>query len=124
MINKLYYVEDGEELLDYLNQRGKYSNPDEALNPLLISARSQHAQEGRGPRRGTRGTQTRRPIRHIPVIVLTTSKAEEDIYRSYDRGANSYITKPVTFDGLVAVMRTLGDYWLELVELPPNRFYF
>ena len=49
---------------------------------------------------------------------MTTSKAEEDIYRTYDLGVNSFITKPVTFDGLVAVMRTMGTYWIEIVELP------
>jgi DNA-binding response OmpR family regulator len=59
-------------------------------------------------------------LRHIPVVVLTTSKAEEDIYRTYDLGVNSFITKPVTFDGLVAVMRALGAYWFEIVELPPT----
>jgi CheY-like chemotaxis protein len=57
-------------------------------------------------------------LRHIPIVVLTTSKAEEDIYRTYDLGVNSFITKPVTFDGLVNVMRGLGRYWFEIVELP------
>jgi two-component system, response regulator len=57
-------------------------------------------------------------LRRIPVIVLTTSKAEEDILRTYDLGVNSFITKPVTFNSLVDVMSTLGRYWLELVELP------
>ena len=57
-------------------------------------------------------------LRRIPVVILTTSKAEEDIYRTYDLGANSYIMKPVTFDGLVEVMRGLGRYWVEIVELP------
>ena len=57
-------------------------------------------------------------LRRIPIVVMTTSKAEEDIYRTYDLGVNSFITKPVTFDGLVAVMRVLGTYWIEIVELP------
>ena len=57
-------------------------------------------------------------LRRIPVVVMTTSKAEEDIYRTYDLGVNSFITKPVTFDGLVAVMRAMGTYWIEIVELP------
>jgi two-component system response regulator len=59
-------------------------------------------------------------LRKIPVVVLTTSKAEEDILKSYDTGANSYITKPVTFEGLVNVIRSLKTYWLEIVELPPE----
>lgn len=57
-------------------------------------------------------------LRRIPVIVLTTSKAEEDIYRTYDLGANSFITKPVLFESLVRVMKDLGKYWFEIVELP------
>ena len=59
-------------------------------------------------------------LKHIPVVVLTTSKAEEDIYRTYNLGVNSFITKPVTFEGLVSVMRALGRYWFEIVELPPS----
>jgi CheY-like chemotaxis protein len=57
-------------------------------------------------------------LRRIPVVVMTTSKAEEDIYRTYDLGVNSFITKPVTFEGLVTVMRAMGRYWIEIVELP------
>jgi CheY-like chemotaxis protein len=57
-------------------------------------------------------------LRQIPVVVLTTSKAEEDVLRSYDLGANSFITKPVTFQSMVDLMRVLGSYWLEIVELP------
>jgi CheY-like chemotaxis protein len=57
-------------------------------------------------------------LRRIPVVVLTTSKAEEDICRTYDIGANSFVTKPVTFEGLVEVVRTLGRYWVEIVALP------
>ena len=57
-------------------------------------------------------------LREIPIVVLTTSKDEEDILRSYNLGANSYITKPVTFEGLVEVIKSLGKYWFEIVELP------
>ena len=57
-------------------------------------------------------------LRRIPVIVLTTSKAEEDILRTYDLGVSSFITKPVSFEGLVDVVRTLNHYWIEIVELP------
>ena len=59
-------------------------------------------------------------LRRIPVVVLTTSRAEEDIARSYELGANSYVTKPVTFNSLVDTMRVLSRYWLEVVELPPR----
>jgi CheY-like chemotaxis protein len=57
-------------------------------------------------------------LRRIPVVILTTSKAEEDVLRSYDLGANSFVSKPVTFDGLVDVVRTLDTYWFQLVALP------
>ena len=60
-------------------------------------------------------------LRRIPVIVLTTSKDEEDVFRTYDLGVNSFITKPVTFAGLVEVMRTWTRYWFEMVELPNGR---
>ena len=60
-------------------------------------------------------------LRSIPVVVLTTSKAEEDILRTYNLSAASYITKPVTFEGLVQVMRIVGRYWFEIVELPPKK---
>ena len=59
-------------------------------------------------------------LRHIPVVVLTTSRAEEDVFRTYDLGVNSFITKPVTFDGLVDVMHTLSRYWFEIVDLPTD----
>jgi CheY-like chemotaxis protein len=58
-------------------------------------------------------------LRHVPVVVLTTSKAEEDIVRTYDLGVNSFITKPVTFSGLVELMQDLAKYWFQIVHLPP-----
>jgi len=57
-------------------------------------------------------------LRRIPIVVLTTSKDQEDIYRTYDLGVSSFITKPVTFEGLVEIMKTLGKYWFEIVSLP------
>jgi len=57
-------------------------------------------------------------LKRIPVVVLTTSQAQEDIYRTYDLGVSSYITKPVSFEGLVDIMKTLGKYWFEIVTLP------
>jgi len=63
-------------------------------------------------------------LRQIPVVILTTSKTEEDIYRGYDLGANSFITKPVTFEGLVTAMKALGQYWFEIVELPTEFHIF
>lgn len=116
--NDLRFVEDGEELLDYLYKRGRYSGSDAAPTPgLILLDLNMPRKDGREALREIKADPD---LRRIPVVVLTTSKAEEDIYRTYDLGANSFITKPVSFDGLVAVMRDIGRYWIEIVELPPE----
>jgi len=116
LANGLYFVEDGEELLDYLFQRNKYSNPDDAPRPglILLDLNMPH-KHGREALREIKSTPE---LRAIPIVVLTTSKAEEDILRSYDLGVSGYITKPVRFDDLITVMKTIGRYWFEVVELP------
>ena len=117
--NDLRFVEDGEELLDYLYKRGSYAGPDAAPTPgLILLDLNMPRKDGREALREIKADPD---LRRIPVVVLTTSKAEEDIYRTYDLGANSFITKPVSFDGLVNVMRDIGRYWIEIVELPPDR---
>ena len=116
--NDLRFVEDGEELLDYLYKRERYSAPNAAPTPgLILLDLNMPRKDGREALREIKADPD---LRRIPVVVLTTSKAEEDIYRTYDLGANSFITKPVSFDGLVAVMRDIGRYWIEIVELPPD----
>jgi CheY-like chemotaxis protein len=118
VVNDLRFVEDGDELLDYLYQRGRYS--DHALSPppgLILLDLNMPRKDGREALREIKNDPD---LRRIPIVVLTTSKAEEDIYRTYDLGANSFITKPVSFEGLVSVMRDIGRYWIEIVELPPN----
>ncbi len=112
--NPVCFVEDGEAALDYLNQRGKYAN--ESLPGLILLDLNMPRQGGRDTLRLIKSDPR---FRSIPVVILTTSKAEEDIIRSYDLGASSFITKPVTFDALVQVVATFGKYWLELVALPP-----
>ncbi len=117
--NDLRFVEDGEELLDYLYKRGSYAGHDAAPTPgLILLDLNMPRKDGREALREIKADPD---LRRIPVVVLTTSKAEEDIYRTYDLGANSFITKPVSFDGLVNVMRDIGRYWIEIVELPPDR---
>ena len=117
LANDLRFVEDGVELLDYLNRRGKYADPATSPRPgIILLDLNMPRKDGREALREIKSDPA---LRHIPIVVLTTSKAEEDIYRTYDLGVNSFITKPVTFDGLVNVMRTLGTYWFEIVELPP-----
>jgi CheY-like chemotaxis protein len=119
VVNELRFVEDGEELLDYLYHRGsKYAAPGSSPAPgLILLDLNMPRKDGR---EALREIKSDPDLRRIPVVVLTTSKAEEDIYRTYDLGANSFITKPVSFEGLVSVMRDIGRYWIEIVELPPD----
>jgi two-component system response regulator len=116
--NDLRFVEDGEELLDYLYRRGKYADPASSPRPsIILLDLNMPRRDGREALQIIRSDPQMRPIR---VIIMTTSKAEEDMLRSYDLSAASYITKPVTFERLVDVVRALGKYWLEIVELPPD----
>ncbi len=115
-VSNLHIVQDGEQLMDYLYRRGKYSDLHSSPRPgLILLDLNMPKKDGREALKQIKADVN---LRQIPVVVLTTSKADEDIYRSYDLGANSFITKPVTFSGLVEVMKTLGRYWFEIVELP------
>ncbi len=116
VLNDLRFVEDGEELMDYLARRGKYANPERSPRPgLILLDLNMPKKDGR---EALKEIKENPEFRRIPVVVMTTSQAEEDIFRSYDLGASSFITKPVTFDRLVELMKTLGDYWVEFVRLP------
>src|SRR5262245_41823659 len=118
IVNDLRFVEDGVELMDYLQRRGKYADPATSPRPgLILLDLNMPRMDGREALRAIKADPN---LKNIRVVVLTTSKAEEDILRTYDLSAASYITKPVTFTGLVEVIRTLGKYWLEIVELPDN----
>lgn len=119
LVNKLLFVEDGEDLMDYLYHRGKYADVTISPRPgLILLDLNMPRKDGR---EALEEIKSDPDLRSIPIVVLTTSKQEEDILRSYDVGANSYVTKPVTFNGLVEVMKSLGQYWLEIVELPDDR---
>jgi CheY-like chemotaxis protein len=116
LANDLHFVEDGEQLMDFLYRRGAYADAAKSPRPgLILLDLNMPKMDGREALKEIKADAT---LRCIPVVVLTTSKAEADIYRTYDLGVNSFITKPVTFDGLVAIMKTLGRYWFEIVELP------
>ena len=116
LCNDLRFVNDGEDLMDYLYRRGKYKEPDQAPRPgIILLDLNMPKKDGREALKEIKADAT---LREIPIVVLTTSKDEEDILRSYNLGANSYITKPVTFEGLVEVIKSLGKYWFEIVELP------
>jgi CheY-like chemotaxis protein len=117
LANGFYSVADGEELLDYLHGRGKWASTEETppRPGLILLDLNMPKVDGR---EALQAIKSDPELRRIPVIVLTTSKAEEDIYRSYDLGVAGYITKPVTFAGLLEAMKGLTDYWLEIVRLP------
>jgi CheY-like chemotaxis protein len=115
--NDIHFVEDGEQLLDYLFRRGKYADLAGTPYPgLILLDLNMPKKDGR---EALAEIKAHADLRRIPVVVLTTSRAEEDILRTYDLGANSFITKPVTFENLVHVVQVLGNYWVEIVELPP-----
>ena len=113
--NPFHVVEDGQELMDYLNRAGKYASSNLPRPGLILLDLNMPRKDGR---QALREIKQDPELRRIPVVVLTTSKTEEDILRAYDLGANSFITKPVTFDRLVDIVRTLGSYWFNIVELP------
>jgi CheY-like chemotaxis protein len=116
--NTLRFVEDGEQLLDYLHQRGAFAG-ETGLAPrpgLILLDLNMPKMDGRAALKVIKEDPA---IRDIPIVVLTTSSLDADIIRSYQLGVNSFITKPVTFSGLVDAMNVLGRYWLEIVELPP-----
>ena len=114
--NELHFVEDGEELLDYLYRRGRYAELiDRPLPGLILLDLNMPRRDGRD---ALKEIKSHPDLRRIPVVALTTSNAEEDIDCTYDLGVNSFIRKPVTFDALVDMVKTLGRYWFEIVELP------
>jgi CheY-like chemotaxis protein len=118
LMNELRFVQNGEELLDYLKCRGAYADPNSAPRPgLILLDLNMPRMDGR---EALQLIKQDIGLRSIPIVVLTTSQSEMDIIRSYDFGVAGYITKPVSFDGLVEVMRMLGRYWFELVELPDD----
>lgn len=119
LANDLRFVGDGVELMDYLKRRGKYAAPGLAPTPgLILLDLNMPKKDGREALEEIKADPA---LREIPVIVLTTSKEEEDIHRSYQLHANSYITKPVTFESLIALVSALGKYWMEIVELPKRQ---
>ena len=114
--NELRFVEDGEELMDYLFRRGKYTDPKDSPRPgLILLDLNMPRMDGR---EALKEIKSDPDFHSIPVVVLTTSSAEEDVVRSYDLGVNSFITKPVSFEGLVEVIKQTEYYWLRIVKLP------
>ena len=118
-VNNLRFVINGEQLMDYLHHRGQYADPASAPRPgIILLDLNMPKKDGRQALQEIKGDPA---LRQIPVVVLTTSRAEEDIFRSYDLGVNSFITKPVTFTALIDLVKMLGRYWFDIVELPPDQ---
>ena len=117
LANQMKFVGDGQQLLDYLRRQGRYADPavDAPRPGIILLDLNMPKRDGREALAEIKGDES---LRRIPVVVLTTSNDEADVLRSYNLGVNSFITKPVTFEGLVAVMQTWSRYWLEIVELP------
>lgn len=116
LVNDFHVVHDGEELLDYLLRRDKYVDPSTSPRPeLILLDLNMPRMDGREALKQIRKDSK---LRRIPVIVLTTSQAEEDILQSYDAGANSFISKPGSYEGLVEAMQTLSTFWFQIVKLP------
>ncbi len=115
---ELRSVEDGEELVSYLLRRGRYADPSLSPRPALVLLDlKMPRKDGHRALEEIKGDPR---LRRIPVVVLSTSKAEEDVARAYDLGANSFVVKPTDFRTLVESMRTMEGYWGETVVLPPG----
>jgi two-component system, response regulator len=115
----LKFVENGEELMDYLCHRGKYDEPGSAPRPgLILLDLNMPRKDGREALKEIRAAPD---LRKIPVVVLTTSNADTDVGAIYELGANSFISKPFKFEALVNVMKVIGQYWLQTVELPSGK---
>jgi CheY-like chemotaxis protein len=117
LANEMKFAFDGQDLLDYLRKEGRWAGPDvEAPRPgIILLDLNMPRKDGREALAEIKADES---LRRIPVVVLTTSKDESDVLSTYDLGVSSFITKPVTFGGLVDVMRTWSQYWFEIVELP------
>jgi CheY-like chemotaxis protein len=114
--NNIYFVADGEELMDFLEHKGKYTSEKDAPTPdLILLDLNMPKKSGVEALKLIRENEQ---LKHIPVVILTTSEAEQDILDTYKLGVNSFITKPVSFEGLIEVMKVLKRYWFQIVKLP------
>jgi CheY-like chemotaxis protein len=116
--NPVDFVEDGVQLMNYLQREGEFAHMSNQPYPgFILLDLNMPRKDGRTALREIKASQV---LQRIPIVILTTSKAEEDIVRTYDLGVNSFICKPVTFDSLVEIVKTVGRYWIEIVALPPE----
>lgn len=116
--NQIAFVEDGEQLMAYLRREGAFAELKETPYPgIILLDLNMPKKDGR---EALRELKADKELRRIPIIVLTTSQAEEDIVRTYGDGVSSFITKPVSFEGLVEAVRVICQYWIQIVALPPE----
>jgi CheY-like chemotaxis protein len=115
LANEMKFVVDGQDLLDYLRHEGRWAQEDSPRPGIILLDLNMPKMDGREALAEIKADDS---LRRIPIVVLTTSKDEADVLRTYDLGVSSFITKPVTFGGLVDVMKTWTQYWFEIVELP------
>jgi CheY-like chemotaxis protein len=118
LANGFYAVADGEELMEFLRHQGRFAPP--ALSPtpgLILLDLNMPKKDGREALAEIKADPL---LRRIPVVVVTTSKAEEDVFRTYELGSSSFISKPITLPGLVETMQVLGQYWFQIVTLPEH----
>jgi len=115
LVNEIKYVRDGTELMNYLRQEDGFGDKTQSPRPdLILLDLNLPKMDGREALKEVKSDPN---FRRIPVIVMTTSRSEEDIYLSYNLGANSYIVKPFSFDSMVEIIRSVKKYWFDIVEL-------
>jgi two-component system, response regulator len=118
LVNMIDFTSNGRELLQYLNREGEYSSLiGKPLPGIILLDLNMPIMDGREVLKILKSDNR---FKSIPIVILTTSKAEEDVARSYDMGVNSFIIKPVSFEGLVEMIQSLTDYWFHLVALPKD----
>lgn len=115
--NSVNFVENGEELIDFLHKRGKFEGVD-AVPGLILLDLNMPKMDGR---QALKLLKADPDLRKIPIVVLTTSRADSDILECYDLGVNSFISKPVNFAELVDITREISNYWLGTVTLPESK---
>lgn len=116
--NPVDFVEDGVQLMEYLRREGQYSNLAGQPYPgFILLDLNMPRKDGRTVLKEIKESSE---LHRVPIVILTTSKAEEDIIKTYNLGVNSFICKPVSFEKLVDIVRTVGHYWIEIVALPPE----
>ena len=113
--NNLYHVRDGVEAMNFLRRQGEYA--DETVPDLVLLDLNLPRRDGREVLQEIKADPD---LRHIPVIVLTTSQAEEDVLRSYQLHANAYVTKPVDFEGFIEAIKQIDHFFVSVVQLPPD----